>query len=61
MEQTQQELAILSNNKGQLQAIVDEVEAAFASFDFPDMSMEKLDEKINEAYMLLLYCGSEEV
>ncbi|MHB8118369.1 MAG: hypothetical protein ACYDHX_06560 [Methanothrix sp.] len=49
VEKTQQEIAVLSNNKEQLQAILDEVDAAFASFDLQAMSLMVLDEKIDEA------------
>ncbi|MHB8119573.1 MAG: hypothetical protein ACYDHX_12740 [Methanothrix sp.] len=49
VEKTQQEIAVLGNNKEQLQAIVDEAEAVFASSGLQAMSMMGLDEKINEA------------
>ena len=49
VERLQEEIAVLVNNKEQLQGIIDEVEAAFAAFDLPPMSMVGLDEKINEA------------
>jgi hypothetical protein len=49
VELLQQQIEVLANNREELQAIVDEVEAAFASFGLQAMSMESLDEKINEA------------
>lgn len=49
VENTQQQIEVLTNNREELQAIVDEVEAAFAAFELPSMSMGMLDEKINEA------------
>jgi hypothetical protein len=45
-------IAVRQNNKGELQKIVDEIEAAFAAFGLPAMSMESLDQKINEASSL---------
>ena len=49
VEKTQQEIAVLGNNKEQLQAIICEVETVFASSGLQAMSMMGLDEKINEA------------
>lgn len=49
VEILQQQIEVLANNKEELQAIVSEVEAAFATFELQAMSMESLDEKINEA------------
>ena len=49
VELLQQQIEVLTNNREELQAIVDEAEAAFASFGLPSMGMESLDEKINEA------------
>jgi len=49
VERIQEEIAVLANNREELQAIVDEIETAFASFKLPAMSMKGLDEKIDEA------------
>jgi hypothetical protein len=49
VEKTQEELEVLNNNKSVLQSIIDECEAAFASFGLQAVSMGVLDEKIGEA------------
>jgi len=49
VELLQQQIEVLSNNREELQAIVDEIEAAFATCKVDAMSMEQLDEKITEA------------
>lgn len=49
VELLQQQIEVLSNNREELQAIVDEVEAAFALCGLPAMSMESLDLRIDEA------------
>lgn len=49
VERLQEEIVISSGNKEVLQGLIDEIEAAFASFELQAMSMGMLDEKINEA------------
>lgn len=48
-ERTQEEIEVLTNNKSVLQSIIDEVEAAFGSYELPAMSMEALNLRIDEA------------
>lgn len=48
VERLQEEIAISANNREQLQAIVDEIEAAFTSCGLPAMSMETLNLRIDE-------------
>ena len=49
VELLQQQIEVLTNNKEELQAIVDETEAAFAAFGLSGMSMESLNLRIDEA------------
>ena len=49
VERTQEEIAVLTNNKLTLKDIVNEIEGVFAKFGLQAMSMEMLDLKITEA------------
>ncbi len=48
VEQSQQRIAALNDSKAQLEALINEAEAAFEDFGLPAMSMELLDERIRE-------------
>lgn len=48
VEQSQQRIAALNESKAQLEALINEAEAAFEEFGLPAMSMELLDERIRE-------------
>jgi hypothetical protein len=48
VERLQEEIAISANNREELQAIVTEIEAAFAAYGLPAMSMESLNLRIDE-------------
>jgi hypothetical protein len=47
VETVQEEIAVLRNNMGTLQQIIDEIEAIFESFALESCSMEMLDSKID--------------
>ena len=49
VEKSQQRIAALNDSRGQLEALINEAEAAFEDFGLPAMSDEALSERIREA------------